>query len=43
VFTENSNAAFVSEGPLCIRKKELEEASSLSIGISTHEIVCESL
>ncbi|RDX87458.1 hypothetical protein CR513_31065, partial [Mucuna pruriens] len=29
-FTANSRAAFVSEGPLCIRKKELEEASTAS-------------
>jgi len=29
VFTANSNAAFVSEGPLCIRKRELEENSSI--------------
>jgi len=25
VFTENSRAAFVSEGPLCTKKNELEE------------------
>lgn len=30
VFTANSSAAFVSEGPLCIREKKLEEASRVS-------------
>lgn len=31
VFTANSSAAFVSEGPLCIREKESGEASRMSL------------
>ena len=33
-FTANSRAAFVSEGPLCIRKKELEEANKVSLSFT---------